>query len=84
MKTFEFYTVLECYDRDCQKVASFTNETDAVKLIKTSPYYSSKPSKNSIMVFESYSEYEEWKSGEVKRNALSKLTKEEKIVLGLE
>ena len=84
--TVSYYEVYESYDRDTHVIAKFANFADAKKLADTSPYYGvhNTPVEKSFTIFESYSEFEDWKKDEPRRKALSKLTAADRKILGLE
>jgi len=66
-------------------LARFYNEDEAYRFAKTVGGYGGKVYAESIQykIYDSFDEYMSNKTPELKKSALSKLTKEEKIALGL-
>lgn len=85
MITFSYYEVHESYDRDSHVVARFINKSDAEQFRAESKnsVYMSVSSERSMTVLDSVAEYAELKKANLRSSALSKLTKEEREVLGL-
>ena len=81
----ESFPVYESWDRDYTLVARFANLADALTLADEKGRYYSVGNKEikSYTIFESFKEYEDWKADSIRRAALSKLTAEERISLGL-
>ena len=83
MKTIEYWVVESCFDRDCTTVGCFTDPVaaDAVAGGKNKMYKS--VHKRTLTLFDSVEDYENNTREKLRERALSKLTTEEKIALGL-
>lgn len=80
MKTIEYWEVSECYDRDVKHIANFTNEEDA-KACAKGVYRTH--GRRRITIFDSLEDYENNTREKLRERALSKLTHEEKVALGI-
>ena len=67
-------------ERNVKSNIYFSNE-EAAKIYKKNHKYDT-IAKETIMVADTYADYNQYKTGEVKRKALLKLTKEERVALG--
>lgn len=81
MKTIEYWEVSECYDRDVKHIANFTNEEDAKACAKS--LYRSHGLRH-ITIFDSLEDFENNTREKLRERALAKLTREEKLALGLQ
>lgn len=81
MKTIEYWEVSECYDRDIKHIANFNNEEDAKACAKN--LYRSHSLRH-ITIFDSLEDFENNTREKLRERALAKLTREEKLALGLQ
>lgn len=86
MKNYDIdcYQVYENYDRSWTKIALFESLGDAESLAKTSVFYGVAEFKQSFVIFNSLDEYYKSQQQSKIQAALSKLTQEERQLLGLE
>lgn len=83
---FRVYRVDSCFDKSVKEVAYFYKKEDAEKLVKKSNVPGSMSSCHiapETIIYESYEDYLENNPEAIKQRALTKLTEEEKRVLGL-
>jgi hypothetical protein len=79
-KNLYFVYVWDGGERAVKSNIVFSNE-NAAKVYKQKHKYDT-IQKETVVIIDTYEEYQEYKSGEVKRKALLKLTKEERVALG--
>lgn len=66
-------------------IGYFEDEADAKHAVEgLGPMGMSDGDVYECVLFKSFKEFEEWKNGETRRKALAKLTREERVALGLE
>ena len=66
------------------EIAYVRNESDARKWSAHNPFRTHRPVNFTVKIFDSLEEFEEERMGQIRIRALAKLSKEEKIALGLE
>jgi hypothetical protein len=82
MKTIEYFQVEEHYDKSSKTLARFENEADAQAFADKDTIYRVVV-KSSMTIFESIEDYEFNNDKELRKRAISKLSREELRVLGI-
>ncbi len=83
MQTFDYYEVTCSFDRDVSHIANFVNLDDAKSFCQGNAYYSISP-KKVFMLCENLYEAVTYKKEVERQRVLSKLTRRERQILGLE
>ena len=83
MERIEFWVVDECLDRSITQIGNFYNENDAREVMERDNKHYRSVRKQSIIIFESVNDFQHNTEEKIRERALSKLTPEERKVLGL-
>lgn len=83
MKTIEYWEVTECYDRDSKLIGNFSDEQVANHFASGKNHMYRSVHKRIFTIFDTIEDFENNTREKIRERALSKLTVEEKIALGL-
>jgi len=81
MKTIEYWQVDSCYDRDITIIGNFTTEEVARKVASKDSYRSFH--RRTFTIFDGVEDFENNTREKIRERALTKLTVEEKLALGI-